>query len=135
MSRQVRPPEPLYLDAILNLVDAYADQIAEKTEWASAKDDDERRGRFSTIPDHRIALATEKANAFRIRIEEGLVRLWVEAAYLGRIAAAEGIAADLQERIPDQSNTVAEAKVQGAWRDAAYLALEWVDGPVESTDG
>jgi hypothetical protein len=135
MSRQVRPPEPLIVDAILNLVDAYADQIAEKTEWASAKDDDERRGRFSTIPDHRIALATEKANAFRIRIEEGLVRLWVEAADLGRIAAAEGIAAELQDRIPDQSNTVAEAKVQGAWRDAAALALEWVDGPVGRTDG
>lgn len=135
MSRQVQPPEPLYLDALLNLVDAYADQIAEKTEWASAKDDDERRGRFSTIPDHRIALATEKANAFRIRIEEGLVRLWVEANEAGHMFAAEGIAAELQERIPDYGTTVAEAKVQGAWRDAAHLALEWVDGPAGRTDG
>jgi hypothetical protein len=41
-------------------------------------------------------------------------------------AVAEEIAAALQKRIPGDAPDLTAAKVQGAWRDAAKLALDFV---------
>lgn len=45
-----------------------------------------------------------------------------------RIQTAEEIAAALQERIPAEAHSVAAAKVQSAWREAARLALGFTEG-------
>ncbi len=41
-------------------------------------------------------------------------------------AVAEEIAAALQKRIPGDARDLTAAKVQGAWRDAAKLALDFI---------
>lgn len=107
MSHEPPAPRTSSVDALLRLVDEYAADVADAGSPISIMGD-------------------------RMLVEKAIVRLWVEAAELAARVTSEGIAAELQKRIPDYGSTVEHAKWQAAWRDAARIALEWTDPEGES---
>lgn len=63
---------------------------------------------------------------------EEIVRVWDENVLEAKIDAYDEAATDitktLQDCIPDKSRTVEEARLKGAWTDAASIALNHIGG-------
>ena len=57
---------------------------------------------------------------------KSLMRLTFQAFDEGYDEAAQDITHKLQDLIPSSANTVPDARVQGAWRDAATVAYKHI---------